>query len=52
MKFTRSLPAKARARAKVPERMVMRRMLIFMRCTMKSSSVQPAQQMSSARARW
>ena len=52
MKFTRSLPAKARARAKVPERIVMRRMLIFSRWMKKSASEQTIQQASRDSSRW
>ena len=52
MKFTRSLPANARASAKTPERMVMRRMLTLNRWMKKSSSEHTAQQTNRAMSRW
>ena len=51
MKFTRSLPAKASASAKTPERMVMRRILILKRWMMNSNSEQASQQTSTASGR-
>ena len=51
MKFTKSLPAKASAKAKVPERIVMRRMLILNRCMKKSSNEQTTQQIRSDSSR-
>ena len=47
MKFTRSLPAKARARAKVPERIVMRMMFRCRRWKIHSMSAAAAQKQSS-----
>ena len=47
MKFTRSFPAKARARAKVPERIVMRMMLKRMRCSSHSSTAAAIQKTKS-----
>ena len=48
MKFTKSLPAKASARANVPPRIVMRRMLTRKRWMKKSSRLHASQQPSSA----
>ena len=52
MKFTRSFPAKASARAKVPPRIVMRRMLILKRWTKKRMRLHTSQQTSSERMIW
>ena len=52
MKFTRSLPAKASARANVPDRIVMRRMLILNRWMKNNSREQTTQQMNMAVGRW
>ena len=46
------MPAKARASAKVPERIVMRRMLTLKRWMKNSSSEQTTQQMAMAEGRW
>ena len=51
MKFTRSLPAKASARANVPDRIVMRRMLILNRWMKNSSTEHATQQMKSDSSR-
>ena len=51
IKFTKSLPAKARARAKVPARIFTRRILTLNSCKKKRISEQTAQQISSARSR-
>jgi len=50
--YINTLPAKARASAKVPERIVMRRMLTLKRWMKNSSSEQTTQQMAMAEGRW
>lgn len=52
MKFTRSFPAKARARAKVPERIVMRMMLSRIRWKSHSTMDATAQKARSVSSTW
>ena len=47
MKFTRSLPAKARARANVPERIVIRMMFSRMRWKIQSTAAATTQKAKS-----
>ena len=51
MKFTRSLPAKASASAKVPDRIVMRSMLMRNSCRNASSTEHATQHNASAAGR-
>ena len=52
MKFTRSLPAKANARANVPSRILIRRMLMRKSCINASTTVHTTQQIASEIKRW
>ena len=52
MKLTRSFPAKASARANVPERMVMRMMLSRMRWKIHSTAAATTQKASSVSSTW